>query len=412
MTLYLHRGIIGGLNMPESLITEQSVKVLENQGLTQILKDMVEKLKEEYPESVFISDGTYTQSEWNATMDKLTELNENRKKSGLETLFTGGIDKDRSKWQTSFIIKPEQEITFTKEELKELFAAMGVSISNTPIDTADENASIILKSDSTLVTIPPVRESKTNETGSKTENFLRSLFCDENGFNLGRTLGTTVGVVSLILMGKISANLFRGGLLAKLSSKNGARTKKSITSLPQKSRNATPQNTEVKNVQVSKPQSPSVAITKDAEKVKSDAAIAKNTLQTVENEIVKAKASMEKIKNAVNKAQEEAERTNVLIIKARLAMEKAESKADDAYEIWQKSGGAKNEKLSAYNYARTEKDRAFDTLNKAIAESQKSKAQYNKLMEELKHAEDVYKELCQKRDAADIAYKDLMKLIV
>ena len=77
---------------------EYKIIIEKNKGITHALKKLIEKM----PNSI-ISDGKITLSEWNATMDKLIELNEKRKSEGKESIFTGGTDKTRNGWHNSFL---------------------------------------------------------------------------------------------------------------------------------------------------------------------------------------------------------------------------------------------------------------------------------------------------------------------
>ena len=103
-------------------ITAQKITIQKNMGLTQALKAHV--LQNNYK----MSDGSINAKEWNKTIDVLESINEKRKKSGVTPIFTGGTDRSRAGWHTSFVVHPNQEIEFTKEEMKELYEAMGVSI--------------------------------------------------------------------------------------------------------------------------------------------------------------------------------------------------------------------------------------------------------------------------------------------
>ena len=102
--------------------TGHTIKIERKLGITHALKASLEGNT-----NAIISDGKITASEWDATLDKLIEINNRRKANGQESIFTGGIDKSRAGWQNSFIVQPDAEITFTKEESEELYAAMGVS---------------------------------------------------------------------------------------------------------------------------------------------------------------------------------------------------------------------------------------------------------------------------------------------
>lgn len=103
-------------------ITAQKITIQKNMGLTQALKAHV--LKNNYT----MSDGKITAAEWSKTLDVLENINQKRKESGTSPIFTGGTDRSKSGWHTSFVVQPNQEIEFTKEEMKELYEAMGVTL--------------------------------------------------------------------------------------------------------------------------------------------------------------------------------------------------------------------------------------------------------------------------------------------
>lgn len=202
---------------------EYKIIIEKNKGITHALK----KLIEEMPNSI-ISGEEITLSEWDATMDKLVELNEKRKSEGKESIFTGGTDKTRNGWHNSFVVHPEQEITFSEEEMNEIFAAMGITISDTqaqqdpakvnpPQEKADSakvapsNVESPKKIANSTNVAPPVDKSKSekakentrlswSEIGKiawkSTKKFVKGMFCDEEGkFSLGRT-AATVGIIA------------------------------------------------------------------------------------------------------------------------------------------------------------------------------------------------------------------------
>ena len=103
-------------------ISAQKITIQKNMGLTQALKAHV--LKNNYT----MSDGSISAKEWNKTIDVLENINEKRKKDGQTPIFTGGTDRSKAGWHTSFVVQPNQEIEFTKDEMKELYEAMGVSL--------------------------------------------------------------------------------------------------------------------------------------------------------------------------------------------------------------------------------------------------------------------------------------------
>jgi hypothetical protein len=75
-----------------------------------------------------MSDGKITLAEWNATIDKLVEIQQARQNEGKKSIFTGGTD--RKDYRTSFVVHPNQQIEFTKEEMESLYSTMGVSFAS------------------------------------------------------------------------------------------------------------------------------------------------------------------------------------------------------------------------------------------------------------------------------------------
>ena len=121
-----------------------TIKIKKNKGITHALKDMVDKLVEQ--KKAELTDGKITAQEWNAVLDKLVELQENRKAAGKASIFSGGTDKTQTGWHNSFVVHPDQEITFTAEETAQIYEAMGVVIKggSAPVDPnnpVDPNAS-------------------------------------------------------------------------------------------------------------------------------------------------------------------------------------------------------------------------------------------------------------------------------
>lgn len=70
-----------------SVITSK-ITIKKKEGITHALKHLAESI----PNSV-ISDGKITLKEWNSTMDKLVEINEERLRNGKKSIFTGGTDR-------------------------------------------------------------------------------------------------------------------------------------------------------------------------------------------------------------------------------------------------------------------------------------------------------------------------------
>ena len=111
------------------------IQIKKNLGITHALKDLVEQQKME------LSDGKITAKEWNAVLDKLIEIQQNRKANGQASIFGGGTDKTRNGWHNSFIVHPNQEIEFTADEIGQLYEAMGAKFTKaskpvTPAETS------------------------------------------------------------------------------------------------------------------------------------------------------------------------------------------------------------------------------------------------------------------------------------
>ena len=100
------------------------IQIQKGMGITQALKKLVEDQKME------LSDGKITAKEWNSVLDKLVEIQNNRKANSQASIFSGGTDKTHAGWQNSFVVNPGQEIEFTAEEIGELYRAMGAKFSS------------------------------------------------------------------------------------------------------------------------------------------------------------------------------------------------------------------------------------------------------------------------------------------
>lgn len=115
-------------NVPE--IKPVTIKIQKNYGISHALKKLVEEQKME------LTDGKITASEWNAVLDKLIEIQQNRKANGQASIFSGGTDKTKAGWHSSFVVHPDQEIQFTAEEIGSLYEAMGAKFTaqSTPLE--------------------------------------------------------------------------------------------------------------------------------------------------------------------------------------------------------------------------------------------------------------------------------------
>ena len=123
-------------NVPS--INAMTIKIKKDKGITHALKDVVDNLIKQ--KKAELTDGKITLQEWNAVMDKLIELQNNRKAQGKASIFGGGTDKTNSGWHNSFVVHPDQEISFTAEETAQIYEAMGVVIKNTNAPAANQNA--------------------------------------------------------------------------------------------------------------------------------------------------------------------------------------------------------------------------------------------------------------------------------
>lgn len=108
-------------------ISSTQIQISRGKGLTQALRAHVGQ------------DAKISAQQWDRTIDTLIKINDQRKASGQATIFTGGTDKSKAGYHTSFIVKPNQKIDFTKDEMAELYSAMGISLSNAAEKTDDIN---------------------------------------------------------------------------------------------------------------------------------------------------------------------------------------------------------------------------------------------------------------------------------
>lgn len=267
-----------------------TIIIKKNKGITHALRDLVKK----NPNSI-LSDGKITAKEWNAVLDTLIDINNSRKANNQKPIFTGGTDKSRAGWHSSFVVHPNQKIEFTAEEMSALYSAMGVTLKSsensenaaeqkvesnpdsTVVTQPDKQDTIpALKADTVLekseldtskvvpgekqdtvsvksenpdtaeivpfaykdsVALPPaehektvistddstaVQESAAEDSSTKSryelswgeigkislksaKNFVKGMFCDENGFSLKRTAATVGVVAGLALAAPVAA---------------------------------------------------------------------------------------------------------------------------------------------------------------------------------------------------------------
>ncbi len=132
-------------------INPATIKIKKNYGITHALKDLVDEMIKN--KTAELTDGKITAKEWNAVMDKLIELQQNRKAEGKASIFGGGTDKTKAGWHNSFVVHPDQQIEFTAEETAQLYEAMGVKLTGTQAEKPEENE-----------TPAPEEKPATNET--------------------------------------------------------------------------------------------------------------------------------------------------------------------------------------------------------------------------------------------------------
>ena len=132
-------------------INPATIKIKKNYGITHALKDLVDEMIKN--KTAELTDGKITAKEWNAVLDKLIELQQNRKAEGKASIFTGGTDKTKAGWHNSFVVHPNQQIEFTAEETAQLYEAMGVKLTGTQAEKPEENE-----------TPAPEEKPATNET--------------------------------------------------------------------------------------------------------------------------------------------------------------------------------------------------------------------------------------------------------
>lgn len=237
--------------MADLTVNEKTTIVIKkNKGITHALRDYIKS----NPNSV-ITDGKITPKEWSAALDALVEINNNRKSENKTPIFTGGTDKTRAGWHTSFVVHPEQKIEFTSEEMDSIYKALGVTFKEqaqpqnadpaksapstakdsapvAPQDTSKVAPPVAKDSiptapqDTTKVVTPApateevssaadstdVRKASVDTSSKKSryelswgeigkislksaKNFVKGMFCDEDGFSLKHT-AATVGVVA------------------------------------------------------------------------------------------------------------------------------------------------------------------------------------------------------------------------
>ena len=103
------------------MVNNVSFKV-DNQGITYMLEDHVEKLVAEGKATS--SDGKINASEWKKTLSVLAELN----KTHQPPIFKGKTDANSKDWQENYVVHSGATITFSEDEMTKLYEAMGVTL--------------------------------------------------------------------------------------------------------------------------------------------------------------------------------------------------------------------------------------------------------------------------------------------
>ena len=91
------------------------------QGITSMLKAHVDS-RVDSGDDIIYGDTNITYKEWNAVIAKLSELN-NKKEPPI---FRGKADVNSKDWHNNFVLYNGDKITFTEEEMDDLYKAMGI----------------------------------------------------------------------------------------------------------------------------------------------------------------------------------------------------------------------------------------------------------------------------------------------
>ena len=188
------------------------IVIVKDYGITHALK----KLVEDNPNAV-MTNGKISTEQWIHTMKALDAIQQKRLENNQSPIFSGGTDKSSDGWHTSYVVHPNQEIEFTPEEMTSLYNSMGVQINQpeeivvaTPEQVQAVQDSLQAKQDSiqaaqqqpaAAAEQPDDKQRYSlswgqigNIAANSGKNFVKNMFCDENGFSWKRT-GTTLGTV-------------------------------------------------------------------------------------------------------------------------------------------------------------------------------------------------------------------------
>lgn len=105
-----------------------SINITKNQGLTQGLAAYAKNLKG-------ANGGKIDAKEWDATVKELAKIQEERKASNGQSIFSGGSEK--GDWHKNMVVQ-EGTVNFSDSEMKRLLATMGVN-KDTKVKTEGKN---------------------------------------------------------------------------------------------------------------------------------------------------------------------------------------------------------------------------------------------------------------------------------
>jgi len=102
-------------------VKPQQLTFKRGQGITQALKELVEKNK------MKLSDGSISKAEWQATIKVLDEIQASRKANNQASIFGN-----------NYLVHQNDKIDFTSEEMDKLYKAMGAEFEGKPAPAAEQ----------------------------------------------------------------------------------------------------------------------------------------------------------------------------------------------------------------------------------------------------------------------------------
>jgi len=103
-------------------------------GITHMLEEHVKSRIAQGDQLAKECDSDIDEKEWKATIKVLKDINDKRSNSNEKLIFGGCDDVNTKDWQNCFVVKKNDTITFTKNEMDELYNAMGVKFENKEIE--------------------------------------------------------------------------------------------------------------------------------------------------------------------------------------------------------------------------------------------------------------------------------------